>query len=149
LLPPGLALPCPRLHPDLWAYISEHLQRDAHATYSVQRRARHVPHSMGRAPHSCARITQTAPVRTRRWPGLCHARSRAGLRAAQEGVRALLTPVRRRQTAELCDPECRRAHNQCRISERPLYKYGVEYPQRRYAHLLTTLARARATRRET
>ena len=50
---------------------------------------------------------------------------------------------------ELCGrrrPMCRRAHDQCRMSGRPRYECGVEYPQRRYTHLLTSHARARASR---
>jgi hypothetical protein len=46
---------------------------------------------------------------------------------------------------ELCGPRrpmCHRAHHRCRISARPRYQYGVEYPQRRYEHLLTRLTRA-------
>jgi hypothetical protein len=41
---------------------------------------------------------------------------------------------------------CRRTHDQCRMSGRPRFECGVEYPQRRYAHLLTSLARAWASR---
>jgi hypothetical protein len=41
---------------------------------------------------------------------------------------------------------CRRAHDQCRMRGRPRYECGAEYPQRRYTHLLTSHARARASR---
>jgi hypothetical protein len=41
---------------------------------------------------------------------------------------------------------CRRAHDQCRMSGRPRFECGVEQPQRRYAHLLSSLARAWASR---
>jgi hypothetical protein len=65
-----------------------------HAARSAQRRAILMHTSLRCASHSARARTDRADN-----AGLCHARLRVGLRAAQECVRAL---VRRRPAAKLC-----------------------------------------------